>query len=179
MDSLSSAPGKQDRPQNNRVRLVQRGKGTLTGSRMREGLRETQIHKWGKAQNLGEFDSLEAATAAANEALEKNRKATFMLVTQDEVVLAEKFDAVFLEKQYVRSEHLIKTVFFLVCTLVLGVSFYASGIVTTWWALVIWMAGLYLVLWLVGLIFNSVESCVAAIVLTTNACLFFPLLTSS
>lgn len=162
--------------QSGQVRLVQRGRETFTGSRIRDGVRETRIHNWGEIRDLGEFDSVESALAAAEEALKKDPKGMFMVVNDQEVVLAEKLDVKLHQKLEDQSERRIKTVVFLVCALAVGATFHACGAVSTWSALALWVAGFYLLLWLFGSTANSVESCVIAFILTTIACLLFPTL---
>lgn len=173
---MNSPLAEQKIPQNNQVRLVQRGKGTLTGSELREEIRETRIQNWWKIRDLGEFDSVESALAAAEEALKKDPKAMFMVVDDQQFVLAEKLDEELHQKLEARSERLIKTLFFLICALAVGATFHTWGAATTWSALAGCVVGFYLVLRLLGSIANSVESCIAAFILTTIACLLFPTL---
>lgn len=173
---MNSPPAEQNLPQNNQVRLVQRGKGTLTGSKLREGIWVSWIQNWGEIRDLGEFDSVESALAAAEEALKKDRKGMFMVIDDQQFVLAEKLDVELHQKLEARSERLIKTLFFLICALAVGATFQTWGAVSTWSTLVAWVVGFYLVLWLMGSMANSIESCIAAFILTTIACLLFPTL---
>lgn len=173
---MNSPPAEQNLPQNNQVRLVQRGKGTLTGSKLREGIWVSWIQNWGEIRDLGEFDSVESALAAAEEALKKDRKGMFMVIDDQQFVLAEKLDVELHQKLEARSERLIKTLFFLICALAVGATFQTWGAASTWSALAAWVAGFYLVLWLMGSMANSIESCIAAFILTTIACLLFPTL---
>lgn len=173
---MNASPAERNLPPNNRVRLMQRGKATFTGSEIRAGHRETRIHNWGEIRDLGEFDSVESALVAAEEALKKDPKGMFMVVNDQQIVLAEKLDVELHRKLEDQSERRIKTIFFLVCALAVGATFRACGAVSTWSALAVWVAGFYLLLWLFGSMTNSVESCVIAFILTTIACLLFPTL---
>lgn len=176
MDVSSSSLSRSSPVQSGQVRLMQRGKGTVTESELREGIRVAWIQKWGEIQDLGAFDSVDAALAAAKEALKKNPQGIFMVVDDQQFVLAEKLDVELHQKLEARSERLIKVLFFLVCALAVGATFHTWGAASTWSALAAWVAGFYFVLWLIGSMANSIESCVAAFVLTTIACLLFPTL---
>ncbi|MES2507444.1 MAG: hypothetical protein V4599_12125 [Verrucomicrobiota bacterium] len=178
---MHTSPPAADLPEpekGDRVTLLQEGRKTRTATSYnacKDGRYEKRVVALGDARDLGEFESVEAATATAIRALESDPKAIFRVVGSDGRVLATQLNREVQQALEFKTGLVIKAVLFLVCALVPGIVFHLHAAQPSVTDTALLVAVIYALCWLFGFTQNVVEAGVMACILMTVISLSFPI----